>query len=78
MNIIIYDFGTSSLKTCLFNVDNGRIALEASSNASYGLYVLENGGGDTTFVNIGAGCTTPGDEIYGLPGSKRVNDCMGK
>ena len=46
MNIIIYDFGTSSLKTCLFNVDNGGLALEASSNASYGLYVLENGGAE--------------------------------
>ena len=46
MNIIIYDFGTSSLKTCLFEVDNGGIAVEASSNASYGLYVLENGGAE--------------------------------
>ena len=46
MYSIIYDFGTSSLKTCLFSVDNGGIAVEASSNASYGLYVLKNGGAE--------------------------------
>lgn len=46
MNIIIYDFGTSSLKACLFNVENGGISVRAGSNASYGLYVLDNGGAE--------------------------------
>lgn len=45
MYIIIYDFGTSSLKTCLFNIDGG-IAIEASSSDSYGLRILENGGAE--------------------------------
>ena len=45
MYIIIYDFGTSSLKTCLFDVGE-KITVAASSNASYGLYILENGGAE--------------------------------
>lgn len=45
MYIIIYDFGTSSLKTCLFEVGE-KITIVASSNASYGLYILENGGAE--------------------------------
>ena len=45
MYIIIYDFGTSSLKTCLFDVGE-RITVTASSNASYGLTILENGGAE--------------------------------
>lgn len=45
MYIIIYDFGTSSLKTCLFDVAEG-IRIKAASSASYGLHVLENGGAE--------------------------------
>jgi len=45
MHVIVYDFGTSSLKTCLFDIGSG-IRLEAASTASYGLYVLENGGAE--------------------------------
>ena len=45
MYIIIYDFGTSSLKACLFDVGE-KITVAASSNASYGLYILENGGAE--------------------------------
>lgn len=45
MYIIIYDFGTSSLKTCLFEVGE-EIKFIMSSNASYGLYILENGGAE--------------------------------
>ena len=45
MYIIIYDFGTSNLKTCLFDVGE-KITVAASSNASYGLYILENGGAE--------------------------------
>ena len=45
MYIIIYDFGTSSIKTCLFDVGE-KITIAASSNASYGLYILENGGAE--------------------------------
>ena len=43
MYIIIYDFGTSSVKTCLFEIDES-IKLVASSVAAYGLYISEDGG----------------------------------
>lgn len=42
MNIIIYDFGTSSVKTCLFDIDQD-IELITASMASYGLYISDNG-----------------------------------
>ena len=45
MYVIVYDFGTSSLKTCLFDVGS-EIRLVAASTASYGLYILENGGAE--------------------------------
>ena len=35
MYIIIYDFGTSSVKTCLFNIDS-EIHIVANSTADYG------------------------------------------
>lgn len=38
MYIIIYDFGTSSVKTCLFEID-AEIKLVAGSYASYRLYI---------------------------------------
>lgn len=40
--IIIYDFGTSGVKTCLFHIDT-EIRLEASSIAGYGLYISAGG-----------------------------------
>lgn len=43
MYIIIYDFGTSSVKTCLFQIDS-QIHLAAGASAEYGLYVSDNGG----------------------------------
>jgi xylulokinase len=43
MYIIIYDFGTSSVKTCLFKIET-EICIVASSTAAYGIYVSENGG----------------------------------
>ena len=45
MYIIIYDFGTSNVKTCLFDIDS-EVRLEASSAAGYGLYVSEDGGAE--------------------------------
>ena len=45
MFVIIYDFGTSSVKTCLFEINEG-INLVASSVAAYGLYVSEDGGAE--------------------------------
>ncbi len=42
MNIIIYDFGTSSVKTCLLDIDQD-IEIIAASMASYGLYISDNG-----------------------------------
>ena len=45
MYIIIYDFGTSSLKTCLFEVDTG-IHLVNASTAEYKLYISADGGAE--------------------------------
>ena len=45
MYIIIYDFGTSSVKTCLFHIDS-EIRLVASAAAAYGIYISENGGAE--------------------------------
>jgi len=45
MYIIIYDFGTSSIKTCLFNIDS-EIHIVANSTADYGIYISENGGAE--------------------------------
>ncbi len=45
MYIIIYDFGTSSVKTCLFEIDE-EIKLAASASAAYGLYFSGNGGAE--------------------------------
>ena len=45
MYIIIYDFGTSSVKTCLFRIDT-EIDLVTSASAGYGLYVSEDGGAE--------------------------------
>ena len=45
MYIIIYDFGTSSVKTCLFEIDS-RIRLAASASAEYGLYISDDGGAE--------------------------------
>ena len=45
MYIIIYDFGTSSVKTCLFDIDS-EIHLVASSVGKYGLYISDNGGAE--------------------------------
>ena len=45
MYVIIYDFGTSSLKTCLFDIDQ-EIRLLTSSTGSYGLYFSDDGGAE--------------------------------
>ncbi len=45
MYIIIYDFGTSSVKTCLFKIDS-QIHLTAGSTAEYGLYISDDGGAE--------------------------------
>ena len=45
MYIIIYDFGTSSVKTCLFDID-ANIRLVTSSTGTYGLYISEDGGAE--------------------------------
>ena len=45
MYIIIYDFGTSSVKTCLFKLGSD-IQLVAGSTAEYGLYISDNGGAE--------------------------------
>ena len=45
MFIIVYDFGTSSVKTCLFEIGDG-IRLAESTTAAYGLYTTEDGGAE--------------------------------
>ena len=45
MYIIIYDFGTSSVKTCLFQIDS-QINLVAGATAGYGLYISDDGGAE--------------------------------
>jgi xylulokinase len=45
MHVIVYDFGTSSLKTCLFHIDT-EVRIVAHASASYGLYILDNGGAE--------------------------------
>jgi len=45
MYVIIYDFGTSSVKTCLFDIDQ-EIRLLTSSTGSYGLYFSDDGGAE--------------------------------
>lgn len=45
MKIIIYDFGTSSVKTCLFEIESD-IKLVASAIAGYGLYISGDGGAE--------------------------------
>ena len=43
MHIIVYDFGSTSLKTCLFDLDS-EIRLVASAAAGYSLFVSDDGG----------------------------------
>ena len=45
MYVIVYDFGTSAVKTCLFEISS-KIRLICHTNAEYGLYILENGGAE--------------------------------
>ena len=45
MYIIIYDFGTSSVKTCLFKI-NEDIQLVADANSDYGIYISDDGGAE--------------------------------
>lgn len=45
MYVIIYDFGTSNVKTCLFAIDS-KIRLVAGASAGYGLYISDDGGAE--------------------------------
>ncbi len=45
MYVIIYDFGTSSVKTCLFHIES-EIRLVVSSVAAYGTYTSDDGGAE--------------------------------
>ena len=45
MYIISYDFGTSSVKTCLFQIDSD-VQLVAGASAGYGLYISADGGAE--------------------------------
>ncbi|MDO5574670.1 MAG: FGGY-family carbohydrate kinase [bacterium] len=43
--VVAYDFGTTGVKTCLYEIDRD-IRLAASAYGSYGLYIFENGGAE--------------------------------
>ena len=45
MYIIIYDFGTSSVKTCLFEIDEN-IRLITSANSGYSIFTTDDGGAE--------------------------------
>lgn len=45
MYVIAYDFGTTGVKSCLFNVEHG-VELIAGEYQGYELYILENGGAE--------------------------------
>ena len=45
MYVIVYDFGTSAVKTCLFDITSN-VRMVCHTNAEYGLYILENGGAE--------------------------------
>jgi xylulokinase len=45
MYIVVYDFGTSSVKTCLFEIDT-EIRLVTGATAGYGLYISDDGGAE--------------------------------
>ncbi|MED9969579.1 MAG: FGGY-family carbohydrate kinase [Ruminococcus sp.] len=63
MYIIIYDFGTSGVKTCLFHIDT-EIRLEASSIAGYGLYISAGGSAEQDIGEWWAAlCSTTHDLI---------------
>ena len=49
MYVIVYDFGTSAVKTCLFDIGT-TIRLVCHTTAEYGLYILDNGGWKTSKV----------------------------
>ncbi len=43
MKIIVYDFGTSAVKTCLFDISS-TVKMICHTSAEYNMYILENGG----------------------------------
>ena len=61
--IIIYDFGTSGVKTCLFDIET-EIRLVASSIADYGLYISSDGSAEQDVEEWWAAlCSTTRDLI---------------
>ena len=63
MYIIIYDFGTSSVKSCLFEIDT-EIHLVTASAAGYGLYISDDGGAEQDTEEWWAAlCTTTRDVL---------------
>ena len=66
MNIIIYDFGTSSLKTCLFNVDNGGIAVFQGIKHSTDHLTVGNG------LSIGGTESEPPDLQFFHEGLRKI------
>ena len=45
MYVIVYDFGTSAVKSSLFDISSA-VQMICHSNAEYGLYILDNGGAE--------------------------------
>ena len=45
MHILVYDLGTTGVKTCLFKISD-ELTLLGSEYKKYNLYILENGGAE--------------------------------
>ena len=74
MFAIVYDFGSSNLKACLFEVGS-RIRAVATANAAYGLYTLEKGGveqdAELQHVKTEAGHTVTAKHVRAWPSARR-------
>ena len=69
MYIIIYDFGTGSVKTCLFDISS-EIRLIAGSYAGYGLYVSDDGGAEQDTKEWWAALCSTTRELFTKTGVK--------
>ena len=67
MYTIIYDFGTSSVKTCLFEIDS-EIKLVTNSRADYNLYISDNGAAEQDAEAAAVAQQEPEQDGLGVPG----------
>ena len=63
MYIVVYDFGTSSVKTCLFEIDT-EIRLVTGATAGYGLYISDDGGAEQDTEEWGSALCKTTRELF--------------